>query len=41
MLPNVVLKTDAINLAILCFIAGLAVMWCIERLHERYADGSS
>lgn len=40
-LPNIVLKQDAINLGALCFIAGLIVMWCIERLYERYDDGDS
>jgi hypothetical protein len=41
MLPNIVLKQDAINLGLLCFVIGLIVMWCIERLYERYGHGSS
>jgi len=40
-LPELVLKTDAIKLGAWCFVAGIIVMWTIERLYERYGHGSS
>jgi hypothetical protein len=40
-LQNVVLKTDAIKLGVVCFIAGIATQMLIEWLYARYGHGNS
>lgn len=36
LLPMLVFKTDAIKLGILCFLAGMAIMWIFVELDKRW-----
>jgi hypothetical protein len=41
MLPDLVLKADAIKLGLICFAAGMIVKAIIDYIFERYFNGNS
>ena len=40
-LPELVLKTDAIKLGLLCFVVGMVTIRIIDFIYERYFNGGS
>lgn len=39
-LPELVLKTDAIKLGLCCFVAGMITIRVIDYIYERYFNGN-